>query len=1054
MFTDAGELSFFTYLENKKRYIYSVDFKEKEKISPDEGIYTILDKKNIDGDLYWEIKKIDEVPILGWISADSSIKFLNVQTEMVKINYSQVDNVINNKLSIGNQLKDDVIYSVSYACLYDGQIYYGISKADKFYGFVNATALDLGEIEPIKFSFNDKISKIYHDPLLKYGYDLHHSNIELECKYVLNSNNRIACGFKQGDTVFWTDIRETDICHRSIAPTQDSESYMNVEDYLLNTVKVDSDEYYTVVPKIGTNNKINEIVSSFHETNTDTSLYQKFDITIGIICDEFMYNALKNSANIEYIPFTEEISINEEYDMVLIVSSWRGIDESWQYMANPNGNKRKVLNTLLDEYNKAGIPTVFYSKEDPVNYERFISIAQKCKYIFTSASEMIDQYIHDTDNENVDYLEFSINPLYHNPIGKNLKDSVNQDQVIFAGSWMKKYPVRNKESAELFDGVIESKHDLNIIDRNFARQLYAYQYPIKYLPYVSETLTHDKLMKLHKATSWGLNLNSVKYSNTMFANRVYELQAMGNIVISNYSMGVNNKFPNVHIVSDKNDVKQILNHSNLNDNSDLIAKSVSNVMLNHTAYHRIEKIIRTIGWTSHHLHEPKILVIGESEKSRESYSNQLWVNKEFICLDDYNRNLNDERFDYIAYMKDEFIYEEYYLMNLISSFAYSDASITEMRGHEYTYTNITDYNRYKSLIKVDLSNNKILNIPETEILSEIPKLDGNKEKVLSVIIPIHNNGKYLEDKCFRSLKRSSIFNKMEIIMIDDGSSDRETLKIINRILRRHPDIKFYRFSEGSGSASRPRNKGIEMVKTKYLTFLDPDNEASGDGYRELLDELERNNDLDLVLGNVMKEDNTKKALLNYHYYVLTNNDDKAIVEDPKDFLIKANLRAHSIQALIVKSDIVKNNSLKMVEGAAGQDTMFFQDLLLHCYKFKSIPKLIHMYYAAVEGSVTTTIKLSFFEKYLKLEKERVPFLKKHGLYNIYVNQRLPYYFNNWYIKRLPKVEESDFEKAKEILLIIFNMYKESYNGEDAQFNKNLIDIFGIEVCSDKKKVNI
>ena len=45
----------------------------------------------------------------------------------------------------------------------------------------------------------------------------------------------------------------------------------------------------------------------------------------------------------------------------------------------------------------------------------------------------------------------------------------------------------------------------------------------------------------------------------MFANRVYELQALGNIMLSNYSVGVNNKFPNVFLIHDKREIKDILN---------------------------------------------------------------------------------------------------------------------------------------------------------------------------------------------------------------------------------------------------------------------------------------------------------------------------------------------------------------------------------------------------------------------------------------------------------------------------------------------------------------
>src|SRR5699024_9999371 len=169
----------------------------------------------------------------------------------------------------------------------------------------------------------------------------------------------------------------------------------NIEDvrkeYYINSIRADNSEYYSVNQKFNTTDKLRGIIQNFSDTDTDSRLYKPINIHIGIICDEFMYYSLKDSANIEYIPFEENIKVNPKYDIVLVVSSWSGIDNSWHYVANPQGDKRQILINMLDKYNTMGIPTVFYSKEDPVNYHRFISIAEHCKYIYTSAVEVIEK---------------------------------------------------------------------------------------------------------------------------------------------------------------------------------------------------------------------------------------------------------------------------------------------------------------------------------------------------------------------------------------------------------------------------------------------------------------------------------------------------------------------------------------------------------------------------------------------------------------------------------------------------------------------------------------
>src|SRR5699024_11541665 len=49
-------------------------------------------------------------------------------------------------------------------------------------------------------------------------------------------------------------------------------------------------------------------------------------------------------------------------------------------------------------------------------------------------------------------------------------------------------------------------------------------------------------------------------SETMFANRVYELQAMGNLILSNYSLGINNLFPNIFIIDSSEEISDIMNN--------------------------------------------------------------------------------------------------------------------------------------------------------------------------------------------------------------------------------------------------------------------------------------------------------------------------------------------------------------------------------------------------------------------------------------------------------------------------------------------------------------
>src|SRR5699024_10538697 len=212
-------------------------------------------------------------------------------------------------------------------------------------------------------------------------------------------------------------------------------------------------------------------------------------------------------------------------------------------------------------------------------------------------------------NEKVYSLQFGVNPHYHNPVGIGTQTYFNkEDEVIFAGSWTKKYPERNYDLKKLLDGIILSDKELTIIDRNLDLKNERYQFPTEMIPFLAPPVSHDILMKIHKIYRWAINVNSVKYSNTMFANRVFELQAFGNLLLSNYSAEINNQFANVFIVNVEEDDKLILNNYDDKTLKDLQSKSIRNVMRNNTTYHRIDEIVEKIKLEKTQK-EPLILVL-------------------------------------------------------------------------------------------------------------------------------------------------------------------------------------------------------------------------------------------------------------------------------------------------------------------------------------------------------------------------------------------------------------------------------------------------------------
>ncbi len=90
---------------------------------------------------------------------------------------------------------------------------------------------------------------------------------------------------------------------------------------------------------------------------------------------------------------------------------------------------------------------------------------------------------------------------------------------------------------------------------------------------------------------------------------------------------------------------------------------------------------------------------------------------------------------------------------------------------------------------------------------------------LSIIIPVYNVEKYL-DQCVSSLFRQGLDeNEFEVLLIDDGSTD-SSLEISHRWLKIHNNIHVYH-QKNQGQAVA-RNWGIENAKGEYLMFVDSD----------------------------------------------------------------------------------------------------------------------------------------------------------------------------------------------------------------------------------------
>lgn len=736
---------------------------------------------------------------------------------------------------------------------------------------------------------------------------------------------------------------------------------------------------------------------SMHDAITREDLFQNYKV--GIIADTFLYNALEGSCHLKYIGQEGQ---NENYDFVIIASTWRGIDGYWEGITNSNSSKFKEFKNLVHHLKSKKIPVIFFNKEDPVNFDVFKEHAKEVDHVITTEVDFIEQY-HHIGISKVHHLKFPINPKIHHPIdGLYFK---NNSGIIFAGSWIEKYRERNKDATILLDGVIESDYDLTIFDRNLWLNQSKYQFPAKYLNYIAAPLSHKTTMKMHKIHPIALNLNTIKYSKSMCANRVFELQAMGNFLFSNYNTFVNMTMPQVQMIFHSKDIEQTLKIDDI-----LIeratASSIRSMMLKFNHYQWLVKVTNFLGLAEDIEYQPTITVIIE-EHDQKALQQLKIQNYHHYIIKRPNQKVETE---YYTYFSSQHSYESEYLENMVAATIYANADfITNSKVYhqyvnDYDSKNVTLFKNNKTTYEHGYSLG--LTYLDNEIISR-----AFKTPKLSVVIPVHNNGRHLEHKCLRSIIRNKDFEQFEIVLVNDGSTDKETINILNFFNKMYSNIKLINLDTASGSASTPRNVGVKKAKSDLITFLDPDNEWIGEGINELYEKIATNQQIDIIIGNMLKVDNHRTKTHHYysHFVGATN---ATFTKDTHTLLKNTKLKTASIQALIVRKSLILKNQIEMVPGALGQDSLFFLEIMNKAKYVEVLNTTVHIYYAAVSNSMTNSITTSFFDKYMLIEKERIKFLKKYGYLDIYMRFRFNYYMKNWYLSRMGKENRNN----KEIIL--------------------------------------
>lgn len=260
---------------------------------------------------------------------------------------------------------------------------------------------------------------------------------------------------------------------------------------------------------------------------------------------------------------------------------------------------------------------------------------------------------------------------------------------------------------------------------------------------------------------------------------------------------------------------------------------------------------------------------------------------------------------------------------------------------------------------------------------------SSKVKV-SVIVPIHNSQTTIRE-CLDSLIRQTMFDSMEIIIVDDASTD-SGITDASEYEMLYPDkVAIVKLDE-TGGEGNARNIGLSYAKGEYVGFIDPEDAAAEYMYEEMykkalseaadyvdsgIFDIRSNKAVAFIPQELAGEldTNKRKELIaggsGYYFskifrnvFLKKNNIlfDTSDIPDCIDFLVECNIKAERIST-IQKTCYIRRNQLTERDREKKDPVAFAQNKLFAIDSIYARVKTSRIYPLVKDAFETLLLKL-------------------------------------------------------------------------------------------------
>lgn len=252
-------------------------------------------------------------------------------------------------------------------------------------------------------------------------------------------------------------------------------------------------------------------------------------------------------------------------------------------------------------------------------------------------------------------------------------------------------------------------------------------------------------------------------------------------------------------------------------------------------------------------------------------------------------------------------------------------------------------------------------------------------KSISFIIPIYNGEKYI-DRCLNSIFHQCCYKDIEIILINDASTD-NTYNICCQYTNRYNNITILNNPKNCG-VSYSRNIGIENASGKYIFFLDIDDFLTENSLEIMLKSTQSNSDL--ICFPIFS--NKKNILTKYNLPLLGKFSQNDLFQKNLSSLFDVTISTW-IKNKLYKTSIIKDNDIKFnVDMSYSEDMMFNLSFFPYSFNYIFEDFSILVYDRNVENSLSRQYESNLITQFFIQREYLDKFLQNN---NIEINK---YYY--------------------------------------------------------------